>query len=518
MIVEDQSAVIAFLSDAANLGSADPVRRIETHGAIVFLTGDRAYKLKRAVHYPYMDFSTVDRRRAMCEAELRVNRRTAPEVYLDVAPVARSRDGTLRLGGDGEVLDWVVVMRRFDDSLLLDRLAEEGTLTRDHAIALAQAIARFHREAESVRDRSGAETVRRILDGFSESFPEVAEAFDAGAVDALLERLGNAAEACAAGLDRRGREDWIRRCHGDLHLHNACLIDGEPVLFDAIEFNDDLAVIDVLYDLGFLLMDLDHRGFGTLGNAVLNAWLPRVGGHDGLAALPLFLAMRATVRALVTATAAATAGNAGTTDPRREEARAYLRRAMSLLAGSQSSVTAIGGFSGTGKTTLAYALAPMLGRSPGAVVLRSDEIRKEIMGVDPLTRLEEDAYRPEVSARVYELLFDRAAIVAGTGQAVVVDAVFNRPEGRRAIDGVASAARLPFAGIWLEAPESRLVRRVEARRNDASDADARVVAKQLAEDPGPMTWHRIPADRPLAAVRDDAIRTLTKAGIGVTNT
>ena len=503
MIVEDQSETIAFLSQSKSYGTDGPVERIDTHGAVVFLVGERAYKLKRAVKFPYMDYATAARRRDMCEAELAVNRRTAPDHYLAVMPITREGGG-LRLDGDGDAVDWVVVMRRFDQAGQLDRLAGEGRLDATIMRRLAGAIANFHRRAEPRHDHGGRVETGRVIDGIARSFGEVGDDFPAADVARVVDGLQAEAERHGELLDARRAAGLVRHCHGDLHLRNICLIDGQPVLFDAIEFNDEFAVIDVLYDLSFLVMDLEHRGMRRFANIVFNGYLAGFGGHDGLALWPLFLAMRAAIRAHVGATAARSQAEPRQAETRMREALAYLRLAADFLAPPGPVMMAVGGFSGTGKTTLAYGLAPNLGRPPGAVVLRSDEIRKQIMGVDSLHRLGPEGYLPDVSARVYETIYRRAAIVLEGGQAVICDAVFDRPRDRRAAEAVAAAAGLPFTGLWLEAPAEDMMRRADERQGDASDATSEIVRRQLQHDPGPIGWRRLDASGPPDSVLDRA--------------
>jgi aminoglycoside phosphotransferase family enzyme/predicted kinase len=492
VIVEDQTPVVKFLSRPDTYGIRDEVERIDTHIASVFLAGDRAYKLKRAVRFPYLDLSTVARRRAMCEAEVEINRRTAPDLYLGVEAVT-SADGKFRLGGPGDAVDWVVVMKRFDQSGLLDRVATRGALDARLVRRLAAAIARFHRESQASTDHGGVAETNRVIDGIAESFEAVAQAFSADQVMGVIGGLRREASRHAGLLDARRDAGFVRHCHGDLHLRNIVLIDDRPVLFDAIEFSDELAIIDVLYDIAFLIMDLEHRGLRTQSNTLLNGYLLRNGGYEGLALLPLFLAMRAAIRAHVTASAAQSQADPAVVATLGQEAVAYLDLASKMLAGRSPALVAVGGLSGTGKTTLAYGLAPLLGRPPGAVVLRSDEIRKEIMGVDPYQRLPEDAYRDEVSRKVYDLLHERSKAVLECGQAAVCDAVYNRPDGRAAVEQVAAGCRVPFVGIWLEASPETLMERVGGRTGDASDATADVVRLQLQTDTGPIRWSRVDA-------------------------
>ena len=293
-------------------------------------------------------------------------------------------------------------------------------------------------------------------------------------------------------LDDRVRNGMVRRCHGDLHLRNICLIDGAPTLFDCVEFNDTLACIDVLYDLAFLLMDLDHRGMHPYSNLVFNRYLSRTGELSGLGILPLFLAARALIRAKVTGSAETSQEETAARAALREEARAYFEEGARYLAPVPPCLVAVGGLSGTGKTTLARQLAPNLGAAPGAVHLRSDVIRKELWGVGEHDRLPEEAYGPEVSERVYRTILDRTRQVLSGGCAVVADAVYARPGERGNLEVLADDLGVSFQGIWLSAQTDTLVVRVEERTADASDATESVVAPatRLRYRPDRLAMHR----------------------------
>jgi aminoglycoside phosphotransferase family enzyme/predicted kinase len=494
--VEDQSAVEAFLADPATHGGR-PVERVDTHGSMVFLAGRRAYKVKRAVRFPYMDYGTLARRRAMCQAEVRLNRRTAPGLYLGVAAIHPTPGGALALGPVGaqpeEAIEWVVVMRRFDEATLFDRLAQAGRLTTALMLTLAVEVAAFHRAAEPCRG-GGAAVMRATA---AESLAELADApeiFDPARVERLRRESRRALRRVGGLLDRRAAEGRVRQCHGDLHLRNICLVRGRPTLFDGIEFNEDFSVIDVLYDLAFLLMDLDHRGLRPFANRVLNRYLQVTGDIDGLAALPIFLATRAAVRAKVGASNAALQVDPARQAALQEEARAYLDGALAYLEPAAARLIAVGGLSGSGKTTLAFGLAPSLGPPPGAIVLRSDVIRKQLAGTAETARLPPEAYRPEVGARVYGELGRRAAGVLAAGYTAIADAVFGTADQRAAIAAVARRAEVPFTGLWLDAGPATLLRRVSSRAGDASDADVAVVGRQLQAVRTPIDWPSIDAD------------------------
>lgn len=488
-VVEDQSEVVAFLQ-----GHLEPERRIDTHGAIVFLCRDRAYKLKRAVRFPYMDFSTAARRAAMCGAEIEINTRLAPEIYLGVAPVVR-RDGALSLGGIGEVpasaIDWLVVMRRFDEEGLLDRMAARGALTPQLMAALGTRIASFHDSLPPILSGFCApDDYRHSVAADVRQMREAGPRLDPPTSEALADALPSALEPFVDLVARRVAAGAVRRCHGDLHLRNIVALNGQPVPFDAIEFSDRIANIDVLYDLAFALMDLARQGLGALANRLLNEWLWRVGDlpaashEEALALLPMFLARRAAIRAYVDSAVTAVSG------ADNSPARAYQKAALSFLQPAPARLLAIGGLSGSGKTTRALALAPTIGRTPGAVVVRSDVERKRLAGVPLEQRMPSGSYTPEASARAYKSLMERAERVLRAGHSVVVDAVFSKPEERAAVETLARRVGVPFEGLWLDVPKDLALKRVANRKGDASDAGPSVVERQFDYDLGAISWRR----------------------------
>jgi len=514
--VDDQREVVAFLSDPASYEPRpDRVERIDTHGAMVFLAGERAWKIKRAVRFSFMDFSTLEQRRAACDTELAVNRRTAPSLYHGLVPVTRAADGRLRFGGDGAALEWVVVMRRFPQEALLDEMASEGRVTAELIRELADGVAAFHDAAERAPSKfrwGGAGAFRQTIEENLASLAAETDWYPPDAVADLAARMRAALERMAPLLDRRKADGFVRRCHGDLHLHNICLLDGRPTPFDAIDFNDRLAWIDVADDIAFLLMDLEHRGLRAFANTVLGRWVVATGDVDALAPLPLFLADRALVRAKVAPPMARASGDPARTAQLREEGRAYLAAARAYVDPPPARLVAVGGVSGTGKSTLAARLAPAVGRSPGALHLRTDVLRKRLAGVAETDRLPPESYTPESHARVYGVLADWTSRALAAGHAVIVDGVFGLPEGRAAIERLARTAGVAFQGFWLEAPRAVLLDRVAARSGDASDAGPTVVENQLRGRFGPIGWTRIATDRGIDAVEAEARRQLGLAG------
>ncbi|WP_036283558.1 AAA family ATPase [Methylocystis sp. ATCC 49242] len=484
MSTNAQDETVRFLSTLD--GGAQET--VTTHISIVLLGKERVYKLKRAVRFPYLDFSTPRLRLEMCEREVALNRRYAPRLYLGARRVTREKDGSLALDGAGETIDAVVVMRRFDDDALFEKMALAGRLTRDMIERLARHVAQVQDAEPPDYVRGGVAALGRIVDNIDASLREASAAAPAE-IDAHVARLRGPLEAQAARLDARRIAGKVRPCHGDLNLRNICLFEGEPTPFDCLEFSDDISTIDVLYDFAFLLMDLWRVDLRDLANVALNRYLDARDEIDGLPLLPFFMSMRASIRAHVEASQ----GHA-------EKSRLYLNLARELLAPSHGAIVAIGGFSGSGKSSVAAALAPRLGAAPGARTINSDRIRKRMFGVGPTERLPQQAYGSDVSARVYRDMFTAAARVAATGWPVIVDAVLDRPQDRGEIENIARGLGVPFSGVWLDVDLARRVARVENRFNDVSDATRDVLQAQMAKDTGEIGWLRIDAARDIAAI------------------
>lgn len=503
--------VAVFLGRAESHGLTAPPVRIDTHAAAVFLAGPLAYKIKRPVRFPFLDFSTLAAREVACRREIAVDRPIAPQIYRRVVAITREPDGRLAIGGAGEPVEWAVEMNRFDETATLDRLTGKGPLSRELVDQLAATVARAQARASRRDAGPWIADLGTYLDHNHEAFARRPDLFSPTEAAALLER----ARALLAELDdllrARGRLGLVRLGHGDLHCGNIAVIDGKAQPFDAIEFDDAIATGDILYDAGFLVMDLADRGNRASACRLLNrlliettrletagrdwagraAWL--LDEIDGLAAMPLFLSIRAGLRAKI---AAARADHL--TDGARRAAEAEARRlfaaARAHLEPAEPRFVAVGGLSGSGKSTLARGLAPSLDPAPGAVVLRSDEIRKLLAGVTSTTRLPPEHYTAESSARVYDLIGRAASRALAVGRSVIVDAVAVKADERAWLAGIAAACEVRFDGLWLDVSPEVALERVGGRHSDASDADADVVAFQLGLDAGTIDWHRIAAD------------------------
>ena len=524
-IDKQQEAIFAFLADPATHDGA-AVKRIDTHAAAVFLVGRRAFKVKRAVRFPFLDYSTLEKRQRACEAELRINLPLASEIYRRVLPITRATDGALALDGGGTPVEWAVEMRRFDENGTFDHLAAAGKIDSELADALGQAVVAAQsawqrqtlRNDERVEPSLWIKTLGDYIEEHVAAFCEAPHLFPAAEVQALATLSRAAYARIRPLLCERGRRDFIQRIHGDLHLGNIVLLSGRPVLFDAIEFSALIASGDVLYDLAFLLMDLTERGLKPAANIVLNRYLAETRRNedlDALAALPFFLSMRAAIRAKVSAARLAFAASADRAAI-EERARRYFAFARRFIDPSAPMLVAIGGLSGTGKSVLARALAPDLAPAPGAVVLRSDIERKALFAKKEGDSLPADAYSADVTARVFATLADKARRALVAGHSVVVDAVFSKPQERLLMEQSAAVLGVAFCGLFLEAELATRIARVGMRVHDASEADAAVARRQESYDLGTLGWTCVDAsgtrDETLARAAAALAGTIKRAG------
>src|SRR6266850_1445397 len=487
--VRRQEDVFAFLTDPA---THPHVHRIDTHAASVFLEGDRALKIKRAVRFPFLDYSTLDKRKAACDEEIRINHPFAPQIYRRVIPITQADDGSLSIDGDGTPVEFAIEMTRFDERQTIDHLAETGPPDPDLVEDIADAIAASH----TIAPRAPAEPWIASIPAFIEvniAAFRTAACFPENDIEDLRQASQSAWSGIRGLLEQRGQQGYVRRCHGDLHLANIVLIECKPVLFDAIEFDPTIASVDVLYDLAFPMMDFIRYGRQAAANTLLNRYLGTTSSDnlDALAALPLFMSLRAAIRANVLLARLDRAGDdqAGV----MQSARAYFELAQLMIRPPAPKLVAVGGLSGTGKSVLARALAPDVTPSPGAVVLHSDVLRKQQFQLNETERLPASAYQPQITARIYEVLAQRAVRILVQGHSVVVDAVFALETERATICDAARKLNIRFVGLFLVTDLAIRLSRVGRRERDASDATPEIAEIQEKYDIGAVDWAVIDA-------------------------
>jgi uncharacterized protein len=484
-----QENVFAFLTDP----SAHPnVRRIDTHAASVFLEGPRALKIKRAVRYPYLDYSTLAKRKAACDEEIKINRQFAPQIYRRVVPITQGSDGTFSIDGDGTPVEFAIEMTRFDERQTIDHLAEAGEPDRDLVEDVADAIAASHAVAPLAPAEPWIKSIPVFIEGNTGAF-RTAGCFPQTCIDDLDAASQHAFLGIRELLEQRGRQEYVRRCHGDLHLANIVLIERKPVLFDAIEFDPTIASVDVFYDLAFPMMDFIRYDRRAAANALLNGYLKMTSSEnlDALAALPLFMSLRAAIRANVLLT------RLGQTSRNKvdimQSAQTYFKLAQQLIHPAAPTLVAVGGLSGTGKSVLARALAPGVMPQPGAIVLRTDVLRKQQFGIKEADPLPEEAYQPEMTQKIYDLFVQHVLRILSQGHSVVVDAVFAKKSERAAIRDAARRLNIRFVGLFLRADLATRLDRVGRREGDASDATPKIAELQEKYDIGTVDWAVIDA-------------------------
>jgi aminoglycoside phosphotransferase family enzyme/predicted kinase len=465
-----------------------PVERfevIETHISWVLLTGAYAYKLKKPVDFGFVNFTTLERRKFFCEEELRLNRRLAPAWYLDVVPITGTV-GRPRLGGPGPAFEYAVKMKQFPHDARLDLVLARGALTRERLDAEVSAIADFHARAAVAATDSPFGTPERVAQRVQENLTTIRERLADPADQPLVQRLDNRSRAEHAALAQtfaaRKRDGFIRECHGDLHLGNMAWVDDEPVIFDCIEFNDDLRWIDVMSEFAFLVMDLEHRNAAALARRALNAYLEASGDYAGLCVLPYYYAYRSLVRAKVACLRLRQNNlDASERATARDEVRGYLDLAARPPTSAQPVLVITHGVSGSGKTHVAQAVVETL----GAIRIRSDVERKRLVGLSSQSRAAAEPgggiYTTDLTERTYARLGELAGAALDAGFPVVVDATCLKRAQRDGLRAVARSRSAPCVILAVQAPDSVLRDRIVARARagrDASDADLAVLDQQ----------------------------------------
>ncbi len=458
----------------------EPVQLIQTHVSFVLLAGDYAYKIKKPVNFGFLDFSTLAKRQHFCGEELRMNRRSAPDIYLEVLPITQAGD-KYQLGGDGEPVEYTLKMRQFPQDALLINLFAAGKLNQREMQELGKVVADFHRQTATNDYILKFGEVAQIRQAFDENYaqsekyiggPQTQSQFDQ--TKAYTERFFVEKSAL---FQERIAQKKIRECHGDLHLKNIALISSKIVLFDCIEFNEAFRFVDTMYDVAFAVMDIEARGRKDLANVFLNTYIEQTADWAGLQLLPLYLSRQAYVRAKVTSFLLDDPGIPADQKAQAEKAAAeYYKLAWEYTQPGKGQLFLMSGVSGSGKSTTARILAQKI----GAIHLRSDAVRKHLAGIGLNERGSNEIYTPEMTQKTYQRLLELGLLLAKCGFPVILDAKYDRIHLRSEAIAAAKNHGFPITILHCTAPLAVLRQWLSQRNGDISDATADLLASQLA--------------------------------------
>ena len=459
------------------------IELVETHISWVVLTGDYAYKMKKPVDFGFLDFSTLEKRHYCCNQELRLNRRLAPEIYLDVVNITGSADEP-RISGSGDAFEYAIKMTQFPQSAQLDNMLAAGKLKTEHMDAIAQMTADFHQRIEVADDTVEFGNNTRVYYPVEENFRQIGEHMDTTAFHDKLEALRLWSEKEFNRLQntfaRRKNDGFVRECHGDMHLRNMLWLNDKPMAFDCIEFNASLRWNDVISEVAFLVMDLQDRQQPLLANRFLNSYLEYTGDYTGLAVLPFYLTYRAMVRAKVCALRLEQASIS--TDEKQQtqaEFESYLELAATYTQQTAPRLIIMRGLSGSGKSTVSQQLLDRL----GAIRVRSDVERKRLYRVASSRSkdgIDSGLYSAQASQQTYEKLIELCSQIIAAGFSVIVDAAFLKQQQRQPFQLLAESLGVRYHILEVTATPDTLRQRILARKHDVSDADLAVLEHQLS--------------------------------------
>ncbi|MBF1999153.1 MAG: AAA family ATPase [Synechococcales cyanobacterium M58_A2018_015] len=479
--------------------SQSPVQLIQTHLSYILLTGEYAYKLKKPVNFGFVDYSTLEKRQHFCQEELRLNQRAAAELYLEVLPITQTGD-RFELNGSGEVVEYAVKMRQFPQDTLLAALFDQGRLTPELVQELARVVAEFHRQTVTNDYIRSFGEVAQVRQAFDENFEQTAQYIGGPQTQQQFDETQAYCNRFFAEqqdlFQQRMQQDRIRECHGDLHLRNIAYWNGKLLLFDCIEFNEPFRFVDVMYDVAYIVMDLEARQRPDLSALFLNTYVEQTGDWEGLQVLPIYVSRQTYVRAKVTSFLL--------NDPAVPEAEKqiahdtaalYYRLAWDYAQPRQGRIFLMCGLSGSGKSTTARQLAQRL----NAVHIRSDAVRKHLGGI-PLDQRGDDAlYTPEMTQKTYGRLLDLGIQLAKQGYTVILDAKYDRHTLRAAAMVQAKSAVLPLQILHCTAPLEVLQQRLQTRTGDIADATTDLLAQQSLD---PFTADELPLVHTIDTTQD----------------
>ncbi|MEM1242339.1 MAG: AAA family ATPase [Cyanobacteria bacterium P01_H01_bin.26] len=458
----------------------DTIELVQTHTAYVLLTGDYAYKIKKPVNYGFLNYSTLAKRKHCVEEELRLNQRTAQDIYLEAVPIYKEGE-TFSLSGNKEPVEYAVKMNQFPTGSLFSDLLDQGQLTPELMQSLAHQVADFHRRTATNERIQSFGTIARLRQAFDENYAQSQAYIGHGQTQQQLQETqaytDQAFTEWKKCFQNRIENNKIRECHGDLHLRNICLWQHRIFLFDCIEFNETFRYVDTMYDVAFTVMDCDARGRSDLGSTFLNTYLEDTGDWEGLEVLPLYLSRQAYVRAKVTSFLLD--NPTIVTDQAQKiqtQAKAYYTLAWLYTQRQSGRLILMSGLSGSGKSTVAQKLARLI----GAIHIRSDAVRKHLGGIPLQQRGDASLYTPAMTQKTYERLCSLGIQLAKFGYTLILDAKYDRITIRKAVLNQAKAADIPVSILVCEAPLAILRQRLQQRTGDIADATAELLTSQQA--------------------------------------
>ncbi len=521
MILYSQEEIVEALLNPRIYPASWHVKEVtvrQSHIAMLFLAGDYAFKLKRAIISPELDFSTPQKRRIACVHEMRRSTVYAPRLVVGVKSVRKLPNGRICIGGKaGEEIDTLLVMRRLkDENMLVLQIHDSEKFDRFEVMDLAEQLADLHCKAKQIRTKWSFEDIQKVIvenESVLSCFcPKI---LNRDKVRMLTQRSLSLLAQNARLVSLRQKSGCVRKCHGDLLLSNIAREGDKYLFFSPIEYNDSLDCIDTLYDFSYLLMDFEVHGMRRLGNMLFNHYLAYTNDMTGYPLLPLYQSMRAATRAGVCAKKAGLLSGKDKENTERK-ARKYFKLACHFLLGNQPMLIACGGLSGSGKSRIAREIGGRLNPAPGAVILRDDIVKKQMKGCALDEHLDELLDSPAYDRVVYDVLRQQAQVAIKSGSCVIVDALFHDEAERRAIENLAMELNVPFVGIWVDAPLEVRAKRVMNRKRNPSDVrDMAELERQLHLETGPITWEQINSDQERAETIKAAMKILRNHGASV---